>query len=328
MFDHSRKIASIQDDAAKPMLWAPGPAVSGCRLSLDRTRAVSTADLTGKSVIYVVPHLDDTIECWSGEDWVPRRVPYDFGAEQTRNVLALDISGCASATVHDVYLRWVGSTPELKWAPWNHVAARFAPLNVPDIHPDGLGLFQGRFVQAMNGDASAKGAGIRPDWLYLGSFYTSAAGQCEDSGARRYLWNMFQREPRAFKRMETTVSWTYGTSAWRQANASSANQVACVTGLTQVAFAQVLATAYEPGADSSVGIGVDSTTPHADGFLHYGSTNYGIGHVATLRHAALGYRTYTWCELRVSGGTVTYFGTATYGGNNYTQCGLSGEVWA
>lgn len=329
MFDHSRKISSIQDEDAKPMLWAPRAAVSGCRLSLDPTRAVPTTDQTGKSVIYVVPHLSDTIDCWSGEDWVPRKVPYDAGSTQSRGRLSITLSGAASPVPQDIYVRNVSGNWETFVQPWYGPTTRhFESMNGPDLTPDGLGLKDGRLCRVFqSGSKNSPGAPM-PDWLYLGTYFMSGMATTEDSVAKRFLWNAYNQVSRPFKRMESTSTWTYGTSTWRQANASSANQVECVTGMTQFASTQVLVTAYDSGADSSVGIGVDSSTPHADCCLHYGSTNYGIGHFSALRHAALGYRTYRWCELRVSAGTVSFYGTTAYGGNNYSQCGMSGEVFA
>lgn len=334
MFDHPRSISSVADEASPPMLWYPNPEVSGCRLSLDRTRSVPNNDQTEKKLIYVVPHTSNTIECWSGEDWVPRRVPYDLGSTQTRNVLAVDLAGLPAATTYDIYVRNVSGQWEIKSWSWGNTAQRVTsvPAN-PDIHPDGLGLFQGRLVWAGQWTASGQsrvGAWVDPSWLYLGTFYTSATGQTEDSLTKRLLYSFHNQVDRRFQRIETTTTWTYATTAWRQANASASNQVACVTGLSQYATVGVIVGAQNSAADASVGIGVGGTTPHADSFYHYGYNTYGERFESTLRHIALGYRYYTWCELRVSTGTVTFNGTLNYAvtGLDYSHCGMYGGILA
>ncbi len=327
-FDHPSLISSVQDDAAKPMLWSPRPAVSGCRLSLDRTLSVPSADQTNKAVIFVVPHASDTIECWSGEDWVPRPLPYDLGATQTAKTLALDISDCVTATTHDVFVRNVSGQWEIKFQEWGSTTARYSGgiPNGPNFHPDGLGLFQGRLVAITPHPASSGKCGsIQPDWLYLGTFYTSAAGKVDDRSPKRFLWNLFNQVPRPFLVRESTASWTYSGTTIRQANASSANQVACVTGLTQYVAVRVMMGFGNTASDFEIGIGVDSTTTfHSNGLVQYGGGNMNLE--ASLRHAALGYRTYKWNEHSPTGAAAaTIYGD---GGADRMQSGIDGEVWA
>lgn len=66
--------------------------------------------------------------------------------------------------------------------------------------------------------------------VYLGTFRTTADGQFEDSMTKRFLWNAYNQAQREMRRVETTASWNYSTSGFRQANANAANQIECVLG--------------------------------------------------------------------------------------------------
>ena len=57
---------------------------------------------------------------------------------------------------------------------------------------------------------------------YLGSIrITTTTGQCEDSAARRYVWNMYNRVERLLFCQDGTTSWSYTTGAWRAANSNT-----------------------------------------------------------------------------------------------------------
>lgn len=329
-FEHHARLPGIGDESAPKMLWYPRAAVSGCRLSTDPTRSVPTTDQTGKSIIYVVPHISDTIECWSGEDWVPRRVPYDVGSTQTRGRLSVDLTGLTTATVYDVFVRNVSGAWETRLQQWKATTARGAVHVGPDVHPDGLGLFQGRLVALQVCAAGAADySGIRPDWLYLGTIYTSGSGTTEDSAAKRFVWNMYNRVPRPMRAVDTTDSWSY-SSTWRQANANAANQLAYVCGLAvDMVSANVTCAAYSSGGNSwaPVGVGVDSTSVNSAQVFSGVTISSNVALASRCEYRGipgLGYHYLAWLEY----GTVA---TTTWYGDNglsYQQSGMIGEVWA
>jgi len=328
-FEHDARLPGIGDESAPPMLWYPRASVSGCRLSLDRTRSVPTADQTAKSVIYVVPHESGTIECWSGEDWVPRHVPYDLGSTQTRKVLQLDISACVDATNYDVYVRNVTGQWSIMCRAWPTTNRGTVPVH-PDMHPDGLGVRDGRLVLgSWGGSVSDCQPSIDPTWLYLGTFRTSAAGQCEDSAAKRFVWNMYNRVPRPMLALDSTDSWSYASSTIRQANASASNQIAFVRGLNvDEARAQVTVLAYASSDVSCAGVGLDSTTVFVtDGTRGLSVIGYS-NIIGTYRGLpGLGYHYLTWLEAGTATGTHTFFGDNTSGSLPIVS-GISGSVLA
>jgi hypothetical protein len=101
--------------------------------------------------------------------------------------------------------------------------------------------------------------------IYRGTFYCTANGQTEDSFENRLLFDFFRPTVgKKMRRLDTTNSWTYSLTAFRQARASTANRIAYVHGLDgRWVSANVLGYALNSDSTPSpimVGIGVDSST--------------------------------------------------------------------
>lgn len=167
---------------------------------------------------------------------------------------------------------------------------------------------------------------------YLGSIRTTTvSGQCEDSFAKRYVWNYSNRVPRIGKVLEATASWAYSLTTWRQARAQPTNQLDFVIGVAEVALeATVLATASSSALDNAyVAIGEDSTTTPSTSAI-YGrasevSSGIQINPTATVRlYPAVGRHTYVWLEQSGAGGTMTWVGTNT--GVSAAQSGIIGRI--
>jgi hypothetical protein len=99
---------------------------------------------------------------------------------------------------------------------------------------------------------------------YVGSLRTTADGVTEDSLAKRFLYNVYNREPRPLLRRDPAASWTYSIATFRQANANTANQVAYLAGLTgsllHLDIVGNVQNSTSTLAVTFVGIGIDSTT--------------------------------------------------------------------
>lgn len=168
--------------------------------------------------------------------------------------------------------------------------------------------------------------------LWLGGYRASASNvtAMEFSGAspKMFLSNWFNPIELEVIRVDTTSSWTYATSTWRQARASADNQIevfVCTNAFKADVRLQV-GPYIPPINDVSIGIGVDSTTPSTDCPTAYGSSNYSAVLATKLAHRSLGYRVYKWCELRTSAGTATFIGEQTTGGNVYVRSMLSAAL--
>ena len=107
---------------------------------------------------------------------------------------------------------------------------------------------------------------------YLGTFYTSGAGQISyNFGAAASggtaglfgLWNMYNRVYVTNTVTDSGTGYTYTTATTRQARASSGNQIAFVYGLAEdgisASYTATMATTANTGALGNWGVGEDST---------------------------------------------------------------------
>lgn len=165
---------------------------------------------------------------------------------------------------------------------------------------------------------------------YLGSIRASGTNTCEDSAAKRLVWNVQNRVTRALQRFDATNSWTYSTATWRQANADTANQVALICGLVDNAVQLELATQVSNSSGGAVlvrvGLGEDNTAAIAATALVQTVTTDGLN---TIRAAGArmtvtpvpGYHALTWLEYSAAAATTTW-----YGDNNTPTLVRSGLV--
>lgn len=97
---------------------------------------------------------------------------------------------------------------------------------------------------------------------WLGTMRGSATNQCEDSETKRFLYNYYNRVPRKLKKVETTASWTYNSTTWRELNGAT-NRVSWIDGSGEIPVdlqAQAMFGISTAGTHYIVGIGYDSTT--------------------------------------------------------------------
>jgi hypothetical protein len=271
------------------------------RLTLTTALPVTTADVTAATTIYFTPFKGNKIALYSGSAWAV----YTF----TERSLAL---GTLTADKpYDVFIYNNAGTLTLEFLVWTNLTTRATAL----VLQDGVLCKSGALTRR-----------------YLGTFYTVSTTTTEDSFAKRFLWNYYNRVRRTLRALEATDSWTYTTATIRQANGSTANQLAFVIGIAEVEVAaEVLCTARNTAANvtNQVLIGEDSTTTMATGCL---TPNY-VTQVANLEmmpYAALrkyptpGYHFWSWLEFSAATGTTTWFGDA--GVPTRIQSGIHGSI--
>jgi hypothetical protein len=224
----------------------------------------------------------------------------------------------------DVYAVDTGTTTELRMVAWATDTTRV---------DTGLHWTQrGFFILDDPGDMIGS-ASLVSSATYLGTVRTTGtAGQTEDSTSKRYIWNAFNRRPRAIHVVDTTNTWNYSTASYQQANASAANQVAFVIGWSEdPVFARVTGNAVSSGATArlvGVGIGLDSTT------VNSATTYDGISVTSAQRRSVraeydgtpgIGYHTLVWLEQGGGADTQSWFGD---NGITQLQTGLVGTIWS
>lgn len=271
------------------------------RLTLTSGTAVTTGDVTGATTVYFTPYNGNRIALYDGTNWLT----YSF----TERSLALGT--LTTLTPYDVYIYNNSGTLTLEFLAWTNGTTRATALVLQD----------GVYVKT--------GATTR---RYLGTFYTTATTTTEDSAAKRYLWNNYNRVVRKMQSaLETTDSWVYNTQTWRQANANTANQLNLFVGLVEdsvSAFISTVSRSLLANYRRYNAIGLNSTTA----LSQFGSTSQGsAGSVSCIpvslyTYPTLGINYLAWLEASEAGTTITYFGDA--GQPTFEQSGISGSTTA
>ena len=271
------------------------------RLTLTSGTAVTTADVTAAATLYFAPHLGKHIWLYDGAAWAPH-----YFSETS-----LSLASISSGVNYDIFGYNSSGTFTLELLAWTNDSTRATALTTQD----------GILVKT--------GATTR---RYLGTIRGSAAGQTEDSFAKRFVWNYYNRVRRGMRAVDGTNTWDYTTATYRQANAAAANQLACVIGVAEVLLrAEVRALAQNTDVDvfAIVAVGEDSTSSPASNQIHSpGETAVGGAAVPVTalleKYPAAGYHYYAWLEYSEAVGTMTWIGDA--GDATQFQSGIIGWV--
>ncbi len=148
------------------------------RLTLSSGTAVPASDITAAGTLYFTPWRGNQAALYSLLGWRMR----------TFSEISLSLAGLTAGKNYDIFLHDLAGSLELQAVAWTADTTRAAALDWQD------------------GVAVQSGA---PEYRYLGTIRTSAAGQCEDSRTKRFVWNAYNRCVRPLRVAESTVSWTY-----------------------------------------------------------------------------------------------------------------------
>lgn len=275
-------------------------AVCECRLTLTSGLAVTTADVTAATTVYLTPFRGNRVTLFNGSQWIAH----------TFTERSLSLSGFAATTLFDIYLYDNSGTLTLEAVAWSSGTGRATSLTTQD----------GVYVKS--------GATTR---LYVGTIRTTGStGQTEDSNAKRFVWNAFNRVIRFMRVNEGTDSWNYSTNTWRQANNAAGNQLEAIVGLAEDVI-EVVATVHSSNNNGgavgrSIGIGDDSTSAPVSGseIGFISSPTYVFSHSARFRkNPAVGYQRWVWLERSDATATTTWYGD---NGGTDLQSGISATV--
>lgn len=273
------------------------PIVVNARVSLTTGLPVTTADVLSATNLYVTPYKGNRVSLWTGSAWVLRTF-----TELTVAVPATTDTG------YDLFLYDNAGVVATELLAWTNLTTRVA-----------LGNQNGALVRGS--DATR---------LLIASFRTTGvSGRTEESEAKRFVSNYYNRHARTLYKSETTNSWAYAVAAYRAYNNSAANSVEVFIGYQEdpvfITFNGITdATATTAG---SIGIGLDSTTVNsADFYSRMGAGSTVTSHplIAAYRgFPGLGHHVFYGLEY-ATGGSVNF-----YGDNNVTteQAAIEGVVW-
>lgn len=258
--------------AYKPQALTPGG-----RLTTETGVGVSTSDRTSQGTIYYTPFTHNGIGLYDGTSWTLH----------TFTERSLALSGLTSDKNYDVFLYDNAGTLTLELsAAWTNDTTRADALTTQD----------GVYVKS--------GATTR---RYLGTIRTTGTAATEDSKAKRFVWNAYNRVARSLAKTNT-ASWSYGSATYRAANNDTANRVQVVSGLAGASSVDLtLATSRFAGFTGHMfhAFGEDSTTTVANDVNVENTTlsgaQYGYGSSRLNRQVPLGFHYYQWIESSPSG---------------------------
>lgn len=269
-----------------------------CNGRLTGTSGNPDTDTNSTTTVYFTPYLGNFVALYTGSTWLA----YTF------TELSLSLSGLATSTNADIFLYVNAGVLTLQYVAWTNDTTRASAIALQD------GIY------VLGSDHTKR---------YLGSIRNipSTPGTTTDTPTQRFIWNYYNRLIRPM-RVLGTGSWTYTTAAYRQANASSANQIAFLIGVQEVSVdARLQASCTNTtGAQCSVAIGEDSTTGPATKNIFGLGTNVSGGFL-TLTSSysngslAVGYHSLAWLEYSEAVGTTTWWGASTN-----IRSGLNGKV--
>lgn len=297
------------------------------RLTLTTGVSVTESDVSGATSVYHTPIDHDYTQIYNGADFKFRTF--------TERQLILDATGHLTNTLYDVWQYWDGSAVQIGTGPaWSNSAAgtssRGSGAGTTEFE-----VYRGRPVNKnaivlRNNSVDSSSIPARQANL-LGTFRTTSAGMTEDSAAKRLLSNVYSAVGRPMKVIEATSGWPYSVATFRQANGSTANQLAVVHCLSgrEVQAKVVAHVGNSSGvAGASTGIGINSSTIDSSitrQFIFAGAFGTYDPNIANyVGFPGLGYNEVRWLEKGDgTANTQTWIGNAS---GTLIQSGITGRV--
>lgn len=284
----------------------------GGRLSLTSGTPVTTSDVSGATTIYYVPYKHNKVPLYDGSEWSVNTISTEL-SQATSDVTKSPVATVAGG-IYDLFIWDDSGTLRLSRGPaWTSSSARGTGAGTTELQRvDGRLLNK---VPISNGPSAQRG-------LYVGTIYvdTGASNQVNDTAAKRHVWNNYNRVLRSMAKLETTDTWTYNSTSYRQANGASSNQLDLVVGVSEDAV-NVRLNAHcfvVPGDSSSIvggvaGIGLDSVSATvAAGRTYLNSSTSGQAGcdipVAYSGLPGIGRHYFSWMEKCLSAFTHRWLG--------------------
>ena len=296
------------------------------RLTLETAVPVSTTDQTAKTSVFYALYKGERVPIYDGALWTPTVF--------TELTLALDAdSGHTgyqqSGKNFDLFVVNDAGTLRLGTGPaWTSDTGRGTGAGTTELQRLN-GIWTNKVSMTLRwGSASGNTITVAANCgTVVGTMRASANGQCEDSLAKRFLWNMYHRVKRPMRVLDATASWDYSTAAYRQMNAAAGNQLAFVRGLDEdgvdCTVMSVAATDQATARAVKVGIGLDGATANVAGAItslnYTTSTNVASPMAKFCGAPGLGYHYLAALEFGGGADTQTWFGGSVYSG-------IAGEV--
>lgn len=265
------------------------PAITNFRLTTESGVAVSTSDRTAQGTLYLTPYNGNRIAIYDGTRW---RL---YSSAEISLALTL-----TAAKNYDVFVYDNAGTLTLELsAAWTNDTTRADALTTQD----GVQVKSGATTRRWLGTIRASGTNTTED---------SAGGSTTQVGGKRYVWNAHNQVPRHLAVIDTTDSWTYNSTTYRQWNNAAGNKVEYVSGDAALCVEATACQGIYNGFGNG-GVGVDSTSAQGATLFGEGFGNTGVGYnvLALYRgRPGLGYH-YLAAIERSNSGTTSFLGDDT-----------------
>ena len=212
------------------------------RLSLTST-AVQTADVSGGTSVYYLPYSGSLVPSYNGTYCTDLSIGSGL-------MLALDSNSGhtgyqESANLFDLFVFDNSGIVTLGTGPaWSTATARGTGAGTTQLTQSVGGFWTNAVNIALKIDATATQVAVAAnEATYVGTMYAIANGQCamkmtpapasDGSNPVMGLWNAYNRVVTSCYEQDTTASWTYATTAFRNANGQTTNAILYVDGLAQ-----------------------------------------------------------------------------------------------
>lgn len=274
------------------------PSTNGFRLTGASGVPVMTSDNASISTLYLTPYKGNRIALYDNSNGKWKL--YSSGE------ITINISGRTANLPFDIFLYDNAGTLTVALTNWASVSARTSSITLQD----------GVWVKTSS-----------PQQRYIGTVYATGATttawvtQTDDTQGKAYIFNVDNRVPVVVRVRDTTNSWTYTTATWRQARASTNNQINIMVGLQEASLdCRVNAVASNSSANigrwAGIGKAVASAATAAVapdnssfGTVNTAAANTDSSMIAMLAHQpAIGLNCYYWSEYSSASGTTTWKG--------------------
>lgn len=251
------------DNGSAWVSLAPPITMPQGRLTLTSVTPTLISDVSAATTVYYTPYNGNLVPIYDGTV---------FNMNTFSELSLALVSNHLASTIYDIFVVNDSGTIRLVTGPaWNTSTAgsgaRGTGAGTTELERVN-GLWVNKVDATMRYGASTVSVTARKG-TYVGSLYVDgSAGQVSClptyGQSRKWgIWNAYNRQKITLQVGDATSSWTYTTSAWRQARATAANVMTAFVGLPEETFKSfhkqnVYATGT--GGGYAIGIGVNSTS--------------------------------------------------------------------
>ncbi len=251
------------------------------RLTLESGIPISVSDVLAATSLFYTPYNGHRVVIWN-----PSTMVWE-GWELTE--IEFDLTGLTADKNYDVFIYNDGGSLDLDLEIWTDDSTRAVSLDVEDA----------RLIKSTDG------------MLYLGTIrITGTTGQCEDSLARRFVWNNYSRVLRQGK-VEDGTDHSYNSTVDRYYNNDSTNIIELINGLVDYfyilsAYGQITTSSSNSTNRGRVGLGLN-VVGVTYGIFGGGSVGIqeGGGELDNVS-PTLGYNFITLCQDSFGAANATY----------------------